>query len=88
MADQTPDEVMALAAALPEKRHEQFLRSLDEAKKKTATILDVEATVYQQAGQDVLVATCPVCTNVAALSGEGRHQCRSCHIWLRYHRKA
>ena len=87
--DHVPDDTLKLAQALlPAPRHEQFLRSLDDAKKKAATTIDVEATPYVQAGQEILVATCPVCTLIAGLSGEGRHQCRSCHTWLRFHRKS
>lgn len=88
MAEQTSDDVMKLAETLlPPKRHELFLKSLDEAHARAATLVDVVATPYVQAGQEVLVATCPICTHVAALSGEGRHQCRSCHTWLRFNRK-
>lgn len=88
MADQTHDDVMKLAETLLDQpRHVRFLRSLDEAKGKAQTIKDVEADPYLQAGREVLVFSCPVCTNVAALSGEGRHQCRSCHTWLRVRRK-
>ncbi len=85
----TPDEVMAMAKqVLTEDRHEQFLKSLDEAHRQAQTLLDVVATPYTQAGQEILVGSCPVCRNIAALSAEGRHQCRACHRWLRYVRKS
>ena len=82
---QTSDDVLKLAKELlPEHAQEHFLRSLDDAKTKAQTMLDVKAAPYMQAGVEVLVGKCPACGMIAALSGEGRHQCRACHRWLRY----
>ena len=44
----------------------------------------VPAVRRTQAGQDILVARCPHCSTVAALSGPGKHLCRGCHKWLEY----
>jgi hypothetical protein len=84
---ETPDDTMALAEALlNEPAHVRFLRSLEEAKAKSQTMIDVEGTPFEQVvGQPALAFTCPICKHAAALSGEGRHQCRYCHTWLRIH---
>ena len=50
--------------------------------------LKVPALVHRQAGQEILVAPCPRCHTVAALSGEGKHLCRVCHTWLEYVRES
>jgi hypothetical protein len=52
---------------------------------RTAT--PVKAAARKQGNVDILVAGCPHCRTVAALSGEGKHLCRGCHNWLDYKRE-
>jgi hypothetical protein len=47
----------------------------------------VKAQVVKQAGAEVLAARCPKCRTLAALSGPGKHLCRTCHQWLEYVRE-
>ena len=62
-------------------------RYRDQAKASSGSTLDVLATPHVQAGREILVAGCPCCTTIAALDGEGKHQCRRCGQWLNYHKK-
>ncbi|HEX5272705.1 MAG TPA: hypothetical protein VFW33_19545 [Gemmataceae bacterium] len=76
--------------ASAEKEHDDLnwhlQRSLEIAEGAKAPI-DVRAKVGKQMGQEYLIARCPSCGEVAALSGEGKHLCRRCHAWLRYVRE-
>jgi len=62
-----------------------FLKALEQAEAVQA--VDVPARVVLQAGREVLVAACPKCGHLAALSGEGKHLCRHCATWLRFVRR-
>ena len=46
--------------------------------------IEVQAEVRTQAGQQILVASCPKCRTPAGLAGPGRHLCRTCHTLLKY----
>jgi hypothetical protein len=69
----------------PDKFHEQLIRNLEVAE-GVKTPKDVLAKPFVQAGQEVLVGTCPNCSTRAALSAEGKHLCHGCNQWLQYRR--
>ncbi len=48
----------------------------------------VVAKAFKQAGQVALAARCPRCTKLIALSGEGKHLCSQCNLWMEFVREA
>lgn len=72
-----------------EEAMEKFHKELHKAQEIASPIaaVKVAATVVVQAGQEILVARCPRCPTVAALTGEGKHLCRHCFTWLEYVRE-
>lgn len=84
MADQpSKDEYAERAAREQERLHSEFLKSLEIAERVRDPI-PVRCVKQQQCGLDILVARCPHCNTIGALSGPGRHLCRGCHNWLLY----
>jgi hypothetical protein len=74
----------------PEEASDRVKKALEDAVSIAEGIRSaraIPARVVHQAGQEILVAHCPVCNTEAALSGEGKHLCRTCHIWLDYRRE-
>jgi hypothetical protein len=69
----------------PQSLSEQWQKAVEHYQQMDA--LEVLSEPRQQAGQEILVAACPRCHTVAALSGEGRHLCRTCGQLLRYRKK-
>lgn len=68
---------------------DRFLKELDKAREIADPLKPekIVARVHRQMGRDILVAACPRCTTVAGLDGEGKHLCRTCHLWLHYVRE-
>lgn len=68
---------------------DRFMKDLDKAQEIAGPLKPrkVKARVHRQLGREVLVAACPQCGTVAGLDGEGKHLCRTCHVWLQYVRE-
>lgn len=68
---------------------DRFNQQLDRAREIADPLKPrkVVAQVRTQAGVEILVAACPRCNAKAGLTGEGKHLCRGCHLWLEYVRE-
>lgn len=70
----------------PELFKREMEKSLEIAEGvKTPTV--VVAKVRRQGNVEILVAACPHCRVIGALTGEGKHLCRGCFQWLDFKRE-